>query len=147
GVSCTPSSGADASCLAPLPSMSSGAHTLELAAFIVDAGAVLESSRSTALSVVRASAVGARPAEPATAWPTTVVTEDGVRLRLEQIAKTVIAPTDLAFAPDGRVFVAERDGRVRVVREGRLLGEPALSLSETDSVGVHLLALAVDPQF
>jgi aldose sugar dehydrogenase len=145
--SCTPPSGTSASCLAPLPPMSQGAHTLELAAFVLDGANVLESVRSTPLAVFRSSAVGG-PAGPLTAWPSqTLATQDGVRLRLEQIADNVIAPTDLAFAPDGRLFVAEHDGRVRVVRDGRLLDQPALSLPDTGSTGAHLLALALDPQF
>lgn len=148
GVSCTqPSTAPEFSCAAQLPSMSAGSHTLELAAFVVD-GTLLESPRSAPLRVTVTPA--ATPAAlPSSRWPTglEIVTTDRVRLRLEQIAEGVADPTDLAFAPDGRVFIAEHKGRVRVLRDGRLLAEPALSLPSTESSPGHLLALAVDPRF
>ena len=77
------------------------------------------------------------------------VTRDGVRvrLRLELIAGLVTDPVDLGFAPDGRLFVAERHGRVRIVRDGRLLAQPALALEERTDTQEELLALAVDPHF
>lgn len=145
GATCTRSSPTDFACTARLPSMSVGAHTLQLATFVVD-GSTLESARSGSLQVTvtpSASAVN----QPAP-WPTTaIVTADGVRLRLEQIADGIAHPTDLAFTPDGRLFVAEREGRVRVVRDGRLVDEPALSLRAGGTGGEQLLALAIDPQF
>ena len=41
------------------------------------------------------------------------------RLRSNHAAAGLDRPTDLAFAEDGRIFIAERAGRVRVVRDGR----------------------------
>ena len=54
GVSCAPaaSSGRFA-CTSSLPAMPAGAHTLQVAAFVLDAGAVLESGRSAAIRVVK----------------------------------------------------------------------------------------------
>jgi glucose/arabinose dehydrogenase len=53
----------------------------------------------------------------------------------------------LSYAPDGRIFAAEKDGDLRVVENGRLLPEPALSL-EVDTVAERgLLGVAFDPQF
>jgi len=91
---------------------------------------------------------GGNPAASPT-WPTrsVITTVDGVRLRLEQIPGEVVEPTDVAFTPDGRLFVAEHDGNVRVVRDGRLLAAPALSLREHGYGREQLLALAVDPDF
>jgi glucose/arabinose dehydrogenase len=68
-------------------------------------------------------------------------------MRAERVADGVVAPTDLAFAPDGRLFVAERAGGIRIIRDGRLLREPAISLADTFGAEVSLLALAFDPQF
>ena len=59
GVSCQPPSSptsSDFDCSAPLPPMSPGAHTLELATFIVD-GDLLESAKSAPLQVNRTSAL------------------------------------------------------------------------------------------
>jgi glucose/arabinose dehydrogenase len=53
-------------------------------------------------------------------------------------------PTSMAFAPDGRLFVTEQEGRVRVVKDGVLLDTPFLALA-TDSSGERgLLGLAFD---
>jgi glucose/arabinose dehydrogenase len=148
GAACQPPASptsADFDCSAPLPAMSAGFHTLELATFIVD-GSVLESARSAPLQVNKtSSAATARPG-PSESWPTglTVSTFDGLRLRIDRIAEGLINPTDMAFAPDGRVFVAEEPGRVRVLMsDGQLSAEPALSLRR----GTRLLALALDPGF
>jgi glucose/arabinose dehydrogenase len=57
-------------------------------------------------------------------------------------------PWALAFAPDGRLFVTERPGRVRVIQQDHLLPEPALVLSDLytrDESGV--LGLALHPSF
>lgn len=143
GATCTRAA-TDFSCTARLPSMPAGAHTLQLATFIVD-GSALESARSRALQVTVTPSAGA--AERPAPWPTEIVTADGVRLRLERFAGGVADPTDFAFAPDGRLFVAEREGRVRVLDNGRLLGEPAPSLRIGETGSEQLLALATDPQF
>ena len=59
-------------------------------------------------------------------------------------------PTALAYAPDGRLFVAEKAGRVRVVgADGRLHPEPVIDIS--DHVNSYwdrgLLGIAVDADF
>jgi len=139
-------------CSARLPTLSSGAHTLELASFVVD-GSVLESARSGALRVtVVAAAVtsssgaitatdGERPTRPAADWRNTIVTTSaGAQLRLEGVADGVRDATDLAFAPDGRLFVAERDGRIRIISRNH-------ADADRFAAGNRLLAIAVDPQF
>jgi glucose/arabinose dehydrogenase len=53
----------------------------------------------------------------------------------------------MQFAPDGRLFVCEQQGRIRVIKQGELLDAPFLSL-ETDSRGERgLLGVAFDPAF
>jgi len=53
----------------------------------------------------------------------------------------------MALAPDGRVFICEQGGALRVVREGRLLPRPALRL-EVEAAGEQgLLGIAVDRDF
>lgn len=56
-------------------------------------------------------------------------------------------PWSLAFAPDGRIFVTERPGRIRIVSDGRLLPDPwaVLDVAVTGEGG--LLGLAIDPGF
>jgi glucose/arabinose dehydrogenase len=58
-------------------------------------------------------------------------------------------PTTMAFAPDGRLFVAQQGGKLRVVKSGRLLATPAIDLSaRIDDAGERgLLGVAFDPAF
>ncbi len=57
-------------------------------------------------------------------------------------------PWALAFAPDGRLFLTERPGRVRVYMNGQLLAEPALALSDVYTNGESgILGLALHPDF
>ena len=56
-------------------------------------------------------------------------------------------PWALAFAPDGRLFVTERVGRLRVVKDGRLAAEPVATLSVAAQGEAGLMGLALDPRF
>lgn len=58
-------------------------------------------------------------------------------------------PTTLAIAPDGRFFVAEQDGALRVIKDGSLLAEPFVDLTGVvDAAGERgLLGVAFDPDF
>ncbi|MBI3262536.1 MAG: PQQ-dependent sugar dehydrogenase [Acidobacteria bacterium] len=54
----------------------------------------------------------------------------------------------LTFSPDGRLFVTERPGRVRIVQFGQLLAQPALVLADTASLGESgVLGLTLHPRF
>ena len=53
----------------------------------------------------------------------------------------------MAFAPDGRLFVTEQGGALRVVKNGALLRTPFARLT-VDSAGERgLLGMAFDPDF
>ncbi len=56
-------------------------------------------------------------------------------------------PWSLVFAPDGRAFVTERPGRVRVVRAGQLEPQPVLTLPVAHVGEAGLLGIALHPQF
>jgi glucose/arabinose dehydrogenase len=63
------------------------------------------------------------------------------------IASGLDSPTAMSFAPDGRLFVCEQGGRLRVIRNGALLGTPFLTVG-VDSAGERgLLGVAFDPNF
>jgi glucose/arabinose dehydrogenase len=148
GASCSRSSGNDDfGCSAPLPRMTPGAHALELATFVVE-GTTFESSRSAAIQVTVAPSTltSSQPAAESSG-DSSIVTTDGVRLRLTPIVSGIVDPMDVAFTPDGRMLVAEREGRLRVVRDGRLLPAPAWTLSMRHSDQEQLCAVAVDPDF
>jgi glucose/arabinose dehydrogenase len=56
-------------------------------------------------------------------------------------------PTALAFAPDGRLFVTEQIGRLRVIKNGSLLATPFLTVNVNSSGERGLLGVAFDPNF
>jgi glucose/arabinose dehydrogenase len=63
------------------------------------------------------------------------------------IATGLAAPTAMAFAPDGRLFVAEQGGTLRVIQHGQLRAQPFLTLS-VDSQGERgLIGVVLDPNF
>jgi aldose sugar dehydrogenase len=73
---------------------------------------------------------------------------DDTRFVAQVMVTGLEVPWSLAFAPDGRLFVAERPGRVRIVQGGQLLAAPALTLADVAAVGeAGLLGLALDPDF
>lgn len=76
-----------------------------------------------------------------------ITTRDGVRFRVETVVTGLEIPWSLNFAPDGRLFITERPGRVRIVTTG---GNSELALT-VDDVFVQgesgVLGLALDPQF
>ncbi|MBI5289170.1 MAG: PQQ-dependent sugar dehydrogenase [Chloroflexi bacterium] len=57
------------------------------------------------------------------------------------------SPTAMAFAPDGRLFVAEQTGALRVIKAGALLRTPFTTLSVNSSGERGLLGVAFDPAF
>ncbi len=148
-VSCGSSAGANGfACSGRLPAMSPGQHTLELAAFILDGGNTLESSKSAPLRVnLTSSLTGLRAGSlrPGTAG----TTSDGVPLHLDVVLDNLDEPSDIAFAPDGRLFVAERDGVVRVVdlRRGVQSASEVEQPAASRERGVEILALALDREF
>jgi glucose/arabinose dehydrogenase len=74
-------------------------------------------------------------------------TRDGVRFRVETVLSGLEIPWSMNFAPDGRLFVTERPGRVRIVTLGGS-SEQALSLDDVYTVGeAGLLGLALDPDY
>jgi glucose/arabinose dehydrogenase len=89
------------------------------------------------------------PTDPPTPPPLEVfVAADGTRFGVQTVATNLQIPWSLAFAPDGRLFVTERPGRVRIIRNGTLLADPALTLSDVRAEGEGgLLGLTLHPDF
>jgi Glucose / Sorbosone dehydrogenase len=57
------------------------------------------------------------------------------------------SPTAMAFAPDGRLFVCQQGGQLRVIKTGSLLSTPFVSLTVESSGERGLLGIAFDPNF
>ena len=63
------------------------------------------------------------------------------------VANGISNPTVMAFAPDGRIFVAQQSGQLRIIKNGTLLQQPFISLSVSSSGERGLLGIAFDPNF
>jgi glucose/arabinose dehydrogenase len=64
-----------------------------------------------------------------------------------QVASGLSDPTAFAFAPDGRLFVSQQGGQLRVIKNGTLLVTPFLTVSVDSSGERGLLGVAFDPAF
>ncbi len=60
---------------------------------------------------------------------------------------TGLDPTGLEVAPDGRVFITEKNGKVRIIRNGALLAVPFLTLTVDNFNERGLMSLIFDPNF
>jgi glucose/arabinose dehydrogenase len=63
------------------------------------------------------------------------------------VADGLSAPTAMALAPDGRLFVCQQGGQVRVIKNDTLLPTPFLSIAVDSAVERGLLGIAFDPEF
>lgn len=67
---------------------------------------------------------------------------------LNSVAEGLFLPTAAEFAPDGRIFVAQKNGEVLIVKDGQLLEDPFYTVPNVnDYVDRGLLGLALDPNF
>jgi len=90
------------------------------------------------------------PSPTPTPTPTGEVftTADGVRFTVDVVATNLQIPWSLAFAPDGRLFVTERPGRVRILDLAARTMATALTLDDSLQDGeAGTLGLALDPSF
>jgi hypothetical protein len=114
-----------AACTSPLPPLTNGVHTLALTSVFTRSG--LESTPTATITVQKLSAraaTGAASFPDATAHAgslrveTVVTAANGLAFAVDIVARGVRAPAQLAWVPDGRLLVAEADGRVRVIHAG-----------------------------
>ncbi|MFN7117241.1 MAG: PQQ-dependent sugar dehydrogenase [Saprospiraceae bacterium] len=56
-------------------------------------------------------------------------------------------PTAMTMAPDGRIFITEKNGNVRIVRDAQLLPDPFLTLTVDNFNERGLGGIALDPDF
>ncbi len=64
-----------------------------------------------------------------------------------KVASGLTQPTAMEFAPDGRLFVAEKGGKLRVVKNNTLLPQPFLTVPVKTDGERGLLGITVDPDF
>ena len=88
------------------------------------------------------------PSPPARSDGPVFTTQDGVRFRVEVVVASLEIPWAFVFAPDGRLFVTERPGRVQIIDITRQASQVALTLDDVFGEGeAGLLGLALDPSF
>jgi len=63
------------------------------------------------------------------------------------IASGIASPTAMSFAPDGRLFVCQQGGALRVIKNGALLAAPFVTLTVNSAGERGLLGVALDPSF
>jgi glucose/arabinose dehydrogenase len=63
------------------------------------------------------------------------------------VASGLSSPTAMAMAPDGRIFICEQGGALRLVKNGSLVATPFVTVTTTASGERGLLGVAVDPDF
>ncbi len=68
-------------------------------------------------------------------------------VRVETVAEGLEIPWDLAFAPDGRILITERTGRIRVVQDGTLQETPFATLNVAHTAEAGLMGIALHPDF
>ena len=68
-------------------------------------------------------------------------------LSAEVVGRGLDTPWAIDFAPDGRIFITERPGRIRVIEHGQLQTEPWMILEVATLGEAGLMGIALDPQF
>lgn len=66
---------------------------------------------------------------------------------IEEELATKLNPTDLAIADDGRIFIAEKDGTIKLWRDGKLLSTPFLKIDVDEANERGLQSIVLDPDF
>jgi glucose/arabinose dehydrogenase len=84
---------------------------------------------------------------PSAGTQTTAPSGDTVKTQVQVVASGLDTPWSIDFAPDGRIFLTERLGRVRVIKDGALQAPAGATLPVAERGESGLLGLALDPQF
>ena len=63
------------------------------------------------------------------------------------LANNLNRPTVMAFAPDGRLFICEQDGKIKIYKNGAMLPTPFAQLAVDGNGERGLLGLDFDPDF
>ncbi len=86
-------------------------------------------------------------------WASARVTFGGSQALPAGFSRTTVTnalaatPTSIAVAPDGRIFVSEQTGALRVIKNGVLLAQPFAVLAVDANGEGGLLGIAFDPDF
>lgn len=73
--------------------------------------------------------------------------DEEVVIEIDAVAENLVIPWDIDFAPNGRIFITERPGRIRVIVDGELRSEPWAELPVANWQAAGLSGLALSPNF
>jgi len=140
-------------CHGPLPQMTAGRHRVELAAYYKDApGTESPKAGPLDLNVVTATTTANQTtSSPQRAMPRsadgTAALNNAWPASAVRVFDGLAQLTDLAFTPDGRLWLSDKNGHVLVASGDTLSDSPALSLPLRRNGTGAIVALAADPQF
>lgn len=133
-------------CSTPLPPLSAGRHNLQLQASHVVNGVRRDSFVSGNILVFKVEGTGTLPAS--TASESVAANAGDPAATVEVLSDRVAPVADLAVAPDGRFFVAERKGQVLAGRDGSIDPQPVLEIHDAVTKnGLGLFSIALHPDF
>jgi len=100
-------------------------------------------------TIILATAVAITPTDTAkiSPLPTLLTTPAPASASIQVLAKNLVAPWAIERAPDGRFFITERGGRIRVIKDGQLQNDAWITLPVAEISEAGLMGLALDPQF
>lgn len=81
------------------------------------------------------------------AQPTILSTTNSAVINVKDFVTNLDVPWEMVFAPDGRIFLTERPGKILIIKDGKIQDEPWMSLDVAAVGEGGLLGLALDPQF
>src|SRR5262245_42628657 len=85
---------------------------------------------------------------PIPAEPIEYDTAEVMRIRVVPVARGLVNPWSLAFLPDGSMLVTEKDGRLRIIRDGVLDPKPIPGAPTVRVQGRSgLMEVVLHPQF
>ena len=90
--------------------------------------------RASLIALASLAAACGGPASEARKAQTTLAPpapEGALSLHIETLAEGLVNPWSMAFLPDGSMLVTERDGKLRVIRNGALVAEPVSGVPAT----------------
>jgi len=103
---------------------------------------------SLAAAMAVAAVTGVSTQQNTSAGNSQVLDVPGGKVRVVTLATGLFHPWSLAFTPDGAVLVAERDGRLRIIRNGVMAPDPVwTSPTPKGTAADSLHGLAVHPKF
>jgi len=121
---------------------------LDAAAFVACTSPQTYAGLAAGAHQFRVEAVKKRRSSPAASYSWTITAPPPPQNFVETpYVSGLSTPTAMAFAPDGRLFVAQKGGALRVVSGGQLVPTPFVSLSVDTAGEQGLLGVAFDPNF